>query len=322
MAETAERLLALLSLLTAGRIWRGDDLAERLAVTPRTVRRDVDRLRDLGYQVHSVPGPAGGYRLGAGSSLPPMLLDDDAAVAVAVGLRAVADGAVSGMGEAAVRAAAAIERVLPDRLKRRVDALHAAVVPLPSGTTPVEPSVLALIALACQDSQRLRFSYTDADGGQTRRHVEPYRLVSAVRRWYLVARDVDRDAWRSFRLDRMTGVFPTGARSRPADPPSDAARFVAEGMSTAPYRWQVRVLLDAPASVIADRVPPSVAVIEAAGETRCVLTSGSDSLDAITMHLVLIGVPFTPLSPPELRARCADLSRRLAAAATSESAPS
>lgn len=315
MAETAERLLRLLSLLTAGRTWRGDDLAERLTVTPRTVRRDVDRLRELGYQVHSVPGPAGGYQLGAGTTLPPMLLDDDAAVAVAIGLRAVADGAVAGMGEAASRAVAAIERVLPDRLKRRVDALHAAVVPLPSGTPPVEPAVLAQIALACQDGERLRFSYTDAEGRGSKRHVEPYRLVAAARRWYLVARDIDRDAWRAFRVDRLTALFPTGARSRPADPP-DAARFVAEGMSTAQYRWQVRVLLDAPASVVADRVPPTVAVIEAAGDNRCLLTTGSQSLDAIAMHLVLIDVPFTPLSPPELRARCAALSRRLAAAAT------
>ncbi|HSZ43540.1 MAG TPA: WYL domain-containing protein [Trebonia sp.] len=314
MAETELRLLRLLSLLTAGRTWRGDDLAERLAVTPRTVRRDVDRLRELGYQVHSVPGPAGGYQLGAGSALPPMLLDDDAAVAVAAGLRAVTDGAVAGMDEAAVRAAAAIERVLPDRLKRRVDALHAAVVPLPSGTPPVEPSVLALIALACQDSERLRFAYTDAAGRETRRHVEPYRLVSAARRWYLVAWDVERSSWRGFRLDRLADPLPTGVRSRPADPP-DAARFIAEGMTTAPYKWQVRVLLDAPASVVAARVPPTVAVIEAAGDTQCVLTSGSESLDAIAMHLIMIDIPFTPLSPPELGARCADLARRLAAAA-------
>lgn len=315
MADTAERLLRLLSLLTSGRNWLGTDLAERLRVTPRTIRRDVDRLRALGYQIHAVPGPAGGYQLGAGSALPPMLLDDDAAVAVAVGLRAAADGAVSGMAEAATRAAAVIERVLPDRLRRRVDALHSAVVSLPSGTPPVAPGLLALIALACQDSERLRFSYTDGEGRETRRHAEPYRLVSAGRRWYLVARDIDKDAWRSFRLDRMQDPLPTGQRSRPADPP-DAARFVSEGMSTSPYRWQVRVLLDAPVEVVAARVPPTTAVIEAAGDTQCILISGSDSLDAIVMHLLMLDVPFTPLSPPELRTRCAALSRRLATAAS------
>jgi predicted DNA-binding transcriptional regulator YafY len=319
MPYIAERLLRLLSLLNAGHNWRGEDLAERMGVTPRTVRRDVDRLRDLGYEVHSLPGPAGGYRLGAGTALPPMLLDDEAAVAVAVGLRAAADGAVTGMEEATARAALVIEHVLPDRLKRRVEALHSSVVSLPPGTPPVEPGLLSMVALACRDSERLRFSYTDGEGRQSRRHVEPYRLVSAARRWYLVARDVDRDAWRSFRLDRMTEPLPTGVRSRPADPP-DAARFVAQGMSTAPYKWQARALMDAPASVVADRVPPTVAVIEAAGDRQCVLVTGSDNLDTIAFHLAMVDVPFTPLDPPELRERCAELSRRLSQAATA-SAP-
>jgi predicted DNA-binding transcriptional regulator YafY len=317
MADTAERLLRLLSLLTARRGWRGEDLAARLGVTARTIRRDVDRLRDLGYQVHAVPGPAGGYELGAGAALPPMLLDDDAAVAVAVGLRAAADGAVAGLAEAAVRAAAVIERVLPERLRRRVDALHSAVVPLPTDAPMVEPAVLALLAMACRDSERLRFGYTDGEGRHSRRHVEPHRLVSTGRRWYLVARDIDRDAWRSFRLDRLTGPLPTGQRSPPADPP-DAARFVIEGMSTRPYRWQARVLMEAPASVVAGRVPPTTAVVEATGDERCLLTTGSDNLDSIVLHLAGLGIPFTPLAPPELRMRCAELSRRLSEAATAE----
>lgn len=315
MADSAERLLRLLSLLTSRRTWRGEDLAERLSVTPRTVRRDIDRLRALGYEVHAVPGPAGGYELGAGSALPPMVLDDDAAVAVAVGLRAAADGAVAGMAEAAVRAAAVIERVLPDRLRRRVDALHKAIVPLSSNAAaPVGPGLLGTLALACQDCERVRLRYTDREGRQTRRHVEPYRLVAAARRWYLVARDIDRGDWRSFRLDRITDPLPTGQRSRPADPP-DAARFVAEGMSTAQYKWQARVLMDAPADVVASQVPPTTAVIEAAGDRQCVLIAGSESLDAIAVHLALLGIPFTPLEPPELRDRCAELARCLTAAA-------
>lgn len=319
MSYIAERLLRLLSLLNAGHGWSGDDLAERLNVTPRTVRRDVDRLRGLGYTVDSIPGPAGGYTLGARTVLPPMMLDDDAAVAVAVGLRSAASGGVAGMEEAAVRAAAAIERVLPDRLKRRVEALHATVVPLPSGATPVDPGLLGTVALACRDGERFRFSYTDGRGNSGRRHVEPYRLVSAARRWYLVARDIDRDAWRSFRLDRMTDPLPTGVRSRPQDPP-DAARFVAEGTSTRPYKWQARVLLDAPASVVADRVPASTGVIEAAGTGQCVLISGSDSLDAIAFHLAMLDIPFTPLEPPELRETCAALAARLASAASASQA--
>src|SRR5215469_11899280 len=201
---TAERLLRLLSLFTVRRSWGGDELAQRLGVTPRTIRRDVDRLRDMGYEVRAVPGPYGGYELGAGTGLPPLLLDDDAAVAVAVGLRAVAGGAVAGMEEAAVRAAAVIERVLPGRLKVRADALRAAVVPLP-GVRPddaaVGPETLALLALACRDGERIRFGYTDGEGTASSRHVEPFRLVVTARRWYLVAYDLDKGEWRSFRLD-------------------------------------------------------------------------------------------------------------------------
>lgn len=314
---TAERLLRLLSLFTVRRSWGSAELAERLGVTPRTVRRDVDRLRDLGYQVSAMPGPAGGYELGAGTGLPPLLLDDDAAVAVALGLRAVAAGAIAGMEEAAVRAAAVMERVLPSRLRLRVDALHAAVVPLRpprSADHAVRPQALALLALACRDAERLRFGYVDAQGRPSKRHVEPYRLVSTARHWYLVARDVDRGDWRSFRLDRLTDPLPTGQRSRPADPP-DAARFVAEGIASGAYRYQARVLMGAPADVLADRIPGNVAVIEAVDDRQCLLISGSDHLDAIVMHLALLDLPFTPLEPPELRERCAELFRRLRKAA-------
>jgi len=184
--------------------------AERLCVTPRTVGRDVGRLRGLGYQVRAVPGPGGGYELGAGSALPPAVID----------------------------------RVLPDPLRRRAAALQSAVVPLALGE-PVDPDLLGLLALACRDSERLRFSYTDGDGRTSNRHAVPFRLVSTGRRWYLVARDLDRDDWRSFRLDRIAGPRPTGVRTRPADPPG-AARFVAEGVSTRGYPSQARVLLHAP----------------------------------------------------------------------------
>jgi len=316
---TAERLLRLLSLFTVHRSWGGDELAQRLGVTPRTIRRDVERLRELGYQVRAVPGPYGGYELGAGAGLPPLLLDDDAAVAVAVGLRAVAGGAVAGMEEAAVRAAAIIERVLPGRLKVRADALRAAVVPL-AGVRPddaaVRPETLALLALACRDGERIRFGYTDGEGTQSSRHVEPFRLVVTARRWYLVAHDLDKGEWRSFRLDRLERPRPTGQRSRPADPP-DAARFVAEGIAAGAYRYQARVLVAAPADVVAARIPGLGAVVEAVSESECLVISGSNYLDMIALHFAALDLPFTPIEPPELRARCAALSRRLGEAAAS-----
>ena len=319
---TAERLLRLLSLFTVRRVWGGEELARRLGVTTRTIRRDVDRLRELGYEVRAVPGPAGGYELGAGAGLPPLLLDDDAAVAVALGLRAVAGGSVAGLEEAAVRAAAVIERVLPGRVRVRVDALRSAVVPVGASYSggAVQPETLSLLALACRDGERLRFGYTDSRGQQSRRHVAPYRLVSTARYWYLVARDVDKEEWRSFRVDRLAGPSRTGQRSRPADPP-DAARFVAEGIASGAYRYQARVMVGAPAAEVAARVPGLGVVIEAVDEERCLLITGSDYLDAIAMHLAMLGLPFTPLEPPELRERCAELSRRLReAAAGGESA--
>jgi predicted DNA-binding transcriptional regulator YafY len=325
---TAERLLRLLSLFTVHRSWGGDELAQRLGVTPRTIRRDVERLRDLGYQVRAVPGPYGGYELGAGTGLPPLLLDDDAAVAVAVGLRAVAGGAVggmegAGMEEAEVRAAAVIERVLPARLRARVDALRAAVVPL-RGVRPdaaaVRPETLALLALACRDGERIRFGYTDAEGTASSRHAEPYRLVVTARHWYLVARDLDKGEWRSFRLDRLERPLRTGHRARPAGTPEapdapDAARFVAEGIAAGAYRYQARVLVAAPADVVAARIPGLGAVVEAVSESACLVISGSNYLDMIALHFASLDLPFTPLEPPELRARCAALSRRLGEAA-------
>jgi predicted DNA-binding transcriptional regulator YafY len=309
---TATRLLRLLPLLTSRPVWRGEELAEALGVTPRTVRRDIERLRDLGYPVAATPGNHGGYSLRAGNGLPPLLLDDDSAVAVAIGLRTVA---TRGMEEAAARAAAAIDQVLPARLRHRVEALTATTVPLPVAAPPISHNDLAFLAQACQAGERLRFVYRDGSGTETRRHVEPYRLVSTGRRWYLVARDINKKEWRSFRVDRVDSPAGTGVRTRPTDPP-DAARFVSEGISTGPYRWRARALLEAPAEVVATMVPSTVAVIEAVDEHSCLLTSGSDSLDSIALHLAHLAIPFIPLDPPELRARCAALAERLHAAAT------
>ncbi|HTU06681.1 MAG TPA: WYL domain-containing protein, partial [Trebonia sp.] len=206
-----------------------------------------------------------------------------------------------------------------ERLRRRATALQSSVVPLPAGTPPVDPDLLGLLALACRDSELLRFSYTDGDGQTSNRHAVPFRLVSTGRRWYLVARDLDRDDWRSFRLDRIADPRPTGVRSRPADPP-DAARLVSEGVSTRGYPSQARIRLHAPAHVVAGLVPPTVGVIEATGEQECVLLTGAYRLDMIAMHMAGLGIPFTPLWPPELRMRCAELSKRLADAAASTAA--
>jgi biotin operon repressor BirA-like protein len=306
---TASRLLRLLPLLTARPEWRGEELAEALGVTTRTVRRDIDRLRELGYPVLATSGKHGGYALRPGNGLPPLLLDDDSAVAVAIGLRVAA---ARGLADAASRAAAAIDQVLPARLRHQVEAVLEATVPLPA---PVfSHHTLTCLAQACQVSERLRFVYRDGSGNESRRHVEPHRLVSTNSRWYLVAHDVEKGEWRSFRVDRIEEPRGTGVRSRPADPP-DAAQFVSRGISVAPYRFQARVLLDAPLPVVAARVPATVAVIEAVDEGHCLLTSGSDHLDSIALHLAELGIPFTPLDPPELRARCAALAALLQAAA-------
>lgn len=315
MTDTASRLLRLLPLLTARPSWRGAELAARLGVTTRTIRRDIGRLRELGYPVRATAGPRGGYALGAGAGLPPLLLDDDSAVAVAIGLRtAAADPGLRDMEAAASRAAAAIDQVMPSRLRRRVEALAVTTVPLVTSEPKIGPNELGLLALACQHSERLRFSYLNGAGQGSRRHVEPYRLVCTGRRWYLVAYDLGPGEWRSFRLDRLSDPLPTGVRSRPANPP-DAARFVSEGISSGPYRWRARVLLDAPADVVARLVPATVAVVEAVAERQCLLTTGSDSLDSIALHLALLDVPFTPLDPPELRGRCEVLAARLLEAA-------
>lgn len=217
MLETSARLLRLLSLLQAHREWSGADLADRLGVTSRTIRRDVDRLRELGYPVNASPGTGGGYQLGAGAELPPLLLDDDEAVAVAVGLRTAAGQGIEGIGETSVRALAKLEQVLPSRLRRRVSALNTFTVPMLRGPQPsaVDPGVLTELANACRDGERLRFEYRDHGGSPTRRNVEPHRLVCTERRWYLVAWDVDRDDWRTFRADRITPTPPHGPRFTP-----------------------------------------------------------------------------------------------------------
>jgi predicted DNA-binding transcriptional regulator YafY len=319
MLETSARLLRLLSLLQARPDWAGADLARRLQITPRTVRRDVARLRDLGYPVHATTGIAGGYRLGAGAALPPLLLDDDEAVAVAVSLRTAASQTVAGIAETSLRALAKLEQVLPARLRERTMAIQQATVALPRTAPTVDPGLLTTLARASRDRHSLAFSYRAAAGERSQRRIEPYRLVHTGYRWYLVARDTGRDAWRTFRVDRIEPPVTAGARFTRRDPP-DAAGLVARAVTTAPYRYQARVLVHAPAAVAAEQVTPTVGILEPAGPDRCLLTTGSDSLDAIAFHLAELGAEVTILEPPELIARARELSGWLRRAAGTDAA--
>jgi predicted DNA-binding transcriptional regulator YafY len=308
MLDTSARLLRLLSLLQTPRDWTGTDLAQRLEVDVRTVRRDIQKLRDLGYPVHATAGAAG-YRLGAGAKLPPLLLDDEEAVAVAIGLRTAASGTVAGIEDTSLRALAKLEQVLPSRLRHRVSALHSATVAVPAGTT-VDPDVLTTIAAACRDHQRLRFDYQSHDGTASVRDAEPYRLVHTGRRWYLLGWDTGRNDWRTYRADRLRPRIPTGPRFTPRQEP-DVAAYLSRGVSTAPYRYQARITLYVSAEVAADRIPPTVGVIEAVDRETCLLHTGSNSLDEIAVYVGLFDFRFQVHEPPELVTRLRDLAARL-----------
>ncbi len=318
MIQTSARLLRLLSLLQMRRDWAGGELAGRLGVDIRTVRRDVEKLRGLGYPVEARSGSAGGYRLGAGAALPPLLLDDDEAVAVAVGLRTAAGGTVTGIEETSVRALAKLEQVLPARLRHRVTTLQSVTVPLTGGGPQVDPDTLTVVATACRTHERLRFDYRQHDGQASVRVTEPHRLVHTGRRWYLVAWDVDRGEWRTFRVDRLTPRMPTGPRFAPREPPEpDAAGFTSRSVSTGPYRYQARLLLQAPVATVAEVVSPTSGTLEALDEHTCLLHTGGYSLDAIAFHTALIGCDFEVLEPPELVDRVRILGERLCRAANS-----
>jgi len=310
MPETSARLLRLLSLLQVRRDWTGTELAARLGVTTRTVRHDVDRLRGLGYPVDARPGVAGGYRLGTGGSLPPLLLDDEEAVAIAVGLRTAASGSVAGIEETSVRALAKLQQMLPARLRHRVSAFQAAL-PVPSRGPRVDPDVLTLIASACRDHERLRFDYQAHSGNASRRDVEPYRLVHDRQRWYLVAWDTGRDAWRTFRADRIEPRPPAGPRFTPRALPPDReiAAQVARGVGEATWRYRARVIVHAPAAHVRDRLPIPVPV-QSLAEDRCAFEPGSDHPQMLALYLGLLDADFTIAGSPELVAALDGLAGR------------
>ncbi|WP_410654103.1 helix-turn-helix transcriptional regulator [Amycolatopsis sp. lyj-112] len=302
---TTERVLTLLGLLQQRPVWTGPELAERLGVTPRTVRRDVERLRAIGYPVQASQGTGGGYQLGPGQDMPPLLLDDEEAIATAVSLLAGA-----GDGDAALRALTKLDRVLPTRLRHEVRALSGSVVSFDGGRTPVDPEMLMTLARACRDEVEVGFSYLAGSSGQ--RRVEPYRLVASDRRWYLLAYDLDRDDWRTFRVDRMNEVTARSWRFRPRAAP-DAASYVQESVASRVYAHQARFLVHAPAETVRAQIPASAAVVRARG-SRCEVVSGAADLDFVLMHVVLLGHSFEVIEPAELRKRCRVLAERLSAA--------
>lgn len=316
MADTTARALRLLSMLQSRRVWTGPELMSRLEVSERTLRRDIDRLRDLGYEVLSVTGPAGGYQLQAGADIPPLLLDDDEAMAIAVGLLTAAGGTIEGLEETSLRALTKLEQVLPPRVRRRVTTLQAAVVPMVRSWITVDAELLTTVAQACRDRERLRFDYRRRDGEEAERHVEPHQLVSVHQRWYLVAYDRDRDDWRTFRLDRMSSPWVTRIGFQPrAIPGGSAAEFVERSLRSMPARYLAVATVEAPAADIEARLQPGFAEVEPVVGGRCIVRLQGEALEWIAFTLIWLGVDFTVHEPTELIDYVGRLSRRLAEAA-------
>jgi predicted DNA-binding transcriptional regulator YafY len=312
MSETSSRLLEMLSLLQGRRDWPGGELADRLEVSGRTIRRDVERLRRLGYPVESLTGPAGGYRLRAGSAMPPLLLDDDEAIAIAVGLRTAAGASVAGIEETAVRALVKLEQVLPAHLRRRVGALGSATSTLPVGGPTVDPQHLTVIATACRDSECLRFAYRRRDGTDSRREVEPHSVVNRGRRWYLVAWDRRREDWRTFRIDRLARPASTGVRFQARRlPAKDAAAYVERSIAAAPTQFEAVVTLKAPADEITARVPAYWGSVKAIDAETCEFRTGDDDLGWLAVRIAMLGVDFEVSEPPELVEELRTLGLRL-----------
>lgn len=312
MTDTAGRLLRLLSLLQDAREWPGSELAKRLEVSGRTVRRDVERLRSLGYPVEGTLGSIGGYRLTAGAAMPPLLLDDEEAMAVAIGLRTAVGQAIAGVDEASIRALAKLQHVLPARLRARVAVLSAATMPMARDRMDVDPALLTEMARAIAGGQRLRFEYRAGDGRESLRLVEPQGLVATGRRWYLVAFDVDRDDWRIFRIDRVQDPRPlAGRRSARALPAVDTATFVRNKLYTLAPTYEASVTLELSVPEAATRLPESSSQLEPIDARRSRLHLTSDTIEWLAIRLLLLGCEFTVDEPQELRSYLSVLGDRL-----------
>ena len=316
MLQTSGRLLALLSLLQQRREWTGPELAGRLEVGPRTIRRDMDKLRELGYPIEAAPGVAGGYRLGAGAEMPPLLLDDAEAVAVAVGLRSAASGSISGIEETSVRALAKLEQILPHRLRARVRALGDATSAFSVEGPRIDADTLALLAGACRDGHRLRFTYVAKDDASTEREVEPAAVVHSGWRWYLVAHDCGREDWRTFRVDRIKGDLAVGGRGRRREVPGgDPAAYVKQSIrNPEPEGVPGRVRMSAPASLLTPRVPARYATVEPDGPDHSVVTTTGQWSREFLVWMAMMDVEMAVLDPPELAAEAATIASRLTAA--------
>jgi predicted DNA-binding transcriptional regulator YafY len=322
MTETSSRLLDLLSLLQARRDWPGLELAERLGVSRRTIRRDIERLRSLGYPVESLTGPAGGYRLRAGAAMPPLLLDEEEAIAIAVGLRTAARASVTGIEETSIRALVKLEQVLPAHLRRRVAALGSATVARVADGPTVDPQHLTTVAAACRDSECLRFGYRSRDDVATRREVEPHALVNLGRRWYLVAWDRRREDWRTFRVDRIDRPEATGVRfTARALPARDPAAFVEQSIAGAFSRFEARVTVHAPAEEVANRHPYLAGALTAIDSQSCEYRTSDDDLEWLALRIAMLGVDIEVREPPELIEQLRVLARRLEAAGDSRGGP-
>jgi predicted DNA-binding transcriptional regulator YafY len=316
MSETSSRLLDLLSLLQARRDWPGAELAERLEVSGRTVRRDIGRLRVLGYPVESLTGPAGGYRLRAGTAMPPLLLDEDEAIAIAVGLRTAARASVAGIEDTSVRALVKLEQVLPTHLRRRVAALGSAMIAPPVAGPTVDPQHLTTLASGCRDSECVRFEYRSRDGAATRREVEPHSLVNLGRRWYLVGWDRRRDDWRTFRVDRLRRPAATGVRfTQRSLPGRDAAAFVEESIAGAWSRYEARITVHAPADELAKRLPYVAGALEPIDAESCEYRTSDVDLQWLALRVAMLGVDVEVHEPPELIAELKAMAQRLGRAA-------
>ena len=315
MRDTSSRLLDLLSLLQARRDWPGAELAARLEVSGRTIRRDVERLRGLGYPVESLTGPAGGYRLQAGTAMPPLLLDEEEAIAIAVGLSTAARASVAGIEETSIRALVKIEQVLPAHLRRRVAALGSATIAAPAAGPTVDPRHLTTIAAACRDFECLRFGYRSRDGAETRREIEPHALVNLGRRWYVVGWDRGREGWRTFRVDRLRRPAAAGRFTARRLPGGDAAEYVRNSIAGAFSRYEARVTVHAPAEEVARRLPWVAGALAPIDAHRCEYRTADENLEWLALRVAMLGVDVEVHEPPELIEQLEVLAARLQRAA-------
>lgn len=313
MRETPARLLQLLALLQTRRHWSGPGLAQRLDVTVRTVRRDVDRLRMLGYPVEATRGADGGYRLGRGATLPPLLLSDEEAVAVTVALRAAATLGVTGLDDTALLALIKLDQLLPNRLRRRAQALSDATATAPARGAQVDTDTLLAVAATVRDRQQLRVDYRDHAGALSRRTLHPQRIVHTGNRWYLLAWDLERNDWRSLRLDRLEPRIPTGPTFSPRrDPEPDAVSYVMDSVRSRAYDYRCQMTVHAPAETIADRLGQHAAEVTPLDQHRCHVTAGANDLDEAALWLARLGADVTVHEPAELRDHLHALARRFA----------